>query len=193
LRNYFKARWIKGDVFDTNPTYVETVYAPNCFGYDGNAQMDAFQSNLAPGWTIQRSDPGSTFVLVSPAWILTYLVVSGNNALVLNSFVWDSMKASEIGLIGNESPRESLYGYKSEGGGGLSSKTSSGRSGTLRITLHSYLLLLLNTWQTGVNGVVPQRWIEWLTLLINHYTRYTPAQIYGFLARVNFADATFKV
>jgi hypothetical protein len=70
-------------------------------------------------------------------------------------------------------------------------KTTGTGGGTLQITLRSYLLLLLNTWQTL--GNVPQRWIEWLTLLISHYSRYTPTQIYGFLARVDFAGRTFKV
>ena len=82
-------------------------------------------------------------------------------------------------------------------------RIKAGGAGSLQITLKSYLLLLLQTWQgvkSGVGGKnvagtgnVPQRWIEWLTLLINHYSRYTPSQIYGFLARVDFAGPTFKV
>ena len=71
-------------------------------------------------------------------------------------------------------------------------KTTGGGSGTFQISLLSYLLLLLNTWQTQ-KPTAPKRWIDWLTLLISHYGRYTPTQIYGFLARVNFADATFRV
>jgi len=75
-------------------------------------------------------------------------------------------------------------------------RVTGGKGATLKISLLSYLLLVLETWQSGItiDGVqAPQRWIEWLTLLISHYGRYTPTQIYGFLARVNFADATFKV
>jgi len=78
-------------------------------------------------------------------------------------------------------------------GTGKKPSTGKGGSGTSKITLLSYLLLLLNTWQTGAAGNVPQRWIEWLTLLISHYGRYTPTQIYGFLGRVDFSAATFKV
>lgn len=82
-------------------------------------------------------------------------------------------------------------------------KGSKGKGGTLQISLLSYLLLLLQTWQgvpSGTGGKfipgtgnVPARWIDWLTLLISHYGRYTPTQIYGFLARVDFAGPTFKV
>ena len=75
----------------------------------------------------------------------------------------------------------------------VTTKTSGGKGGTLKISLLSYLLLLLNTWQTGATGNVPQRWQEWLALLISHYGRYTPSQIYGFLARGDFAGPTFKV
>ena len=78
-------------------------------------------------------------------------------------------------------------------------KTAGGRSGTVQLSLKSYLLLLLNTWQTvgigqqGRFSQVPQRWIDWLTLLISHFDRYTPTQIYGFLARIDFSGNTFKV
>jgi len=71
--------------------------------------------------------------------------------------------------------------------------TSSGKGGTIQISLKSYLLLLLNTWQTvgiGAQGrfsQVPQRWIDWLTLLISRYDRYTPSQIYGFLGQIDFS------
>jgi hypothetical protein len=78
-----------------------------------------------------------------------------------------------------------------------------GKGGQLNVSLRTYLILLLETWQgvfTGPGGKlipgtggVPQRWLEWLTQLISHFDRYSPTQIYGFLARVNFADATFKV
>lgn len=78
-----------------------------------------------------------------------------------------------------------------------------GQGGGFRITLLNYLIMLLNTW-SGVasgpggklipgTGGVPKRWIDWLTLLISHYNRYTPTQIYGFLARVDYSAATFKV
>jgi len=89
----------------------------------------------------------------------------------------------------NDGPNETQTVEKPRGG----TKSGSGSSGTFKISLLSYLLLLLNTWQTGATGLVPQRWIEWLTLLISHYGRYTPTQIYGFLARVDFSAATFKV
>jgi len=87
-----------------------------------------------------------------------------------------------------DGPNESQTVEKPRGG-----TTKGGGSGTFKISLLSYLLLLLNTWQTGATGLVPQRWIEWLTLLISHYGRYTPTQIYGFLGRVDFSAATFKV
>lgn len=85
---------------------------------------------------------------------------------------------------------------------GAHSKGKPGGGGTLKISLLSYLLLLLQTWQgvVGSNGQiiagtgnVPKRWLDWLTLLISHYGRYSPTQIYGFLARVDFAGPTFKV
>jgi len=82
-------------------------------------------------------------------------------------------------------------------------KSSKGKGGTLQISLLSYLLLLLQTWQgvpSGTGGKfipgtgnVPARWLDWLTVLISHYGRYTPTQIYGFLARVDFSGPTFKV
>jgi hypothetical protein len=96
----------------------------------------------------------------------------------------------------NDGPNESQTVEKPRGG-------SKSGGGTLTISLKSYLLLLLATWQGVASGTggkvivgtggVPQRWIEWLTLLISHYDRYTPTQIYGFLARVDFAGPTFKV
>ena len=99
----------------------------------------------------------------------------------------------------NDGPNETQTVEKPRGG----TKSGSGGSGTLKISLLSYLLLLLQTWQGVVSGTggnfiagtggVPQRWIEWLTTLINHYGRYTPTQIYGFLARVDFSGPTFKV
>jgi len=80
-------------------------------------------------------------------------------------------------------------------------KTSGSGGGTATISLLSYLLLLLNTWGGGTRlksgqfevQPKPQRWIEWLQLLIQHYNRYTPTQIYAFLARVDFTGPTFKV
>ncbi len=96
----------------------------------------------------------------------------------------------------NDGPNESQTVEKPRGG-------SSKGGGTLKISLLSYLLLLLQTWQgvpSGTGGKfipgtggVPQRWLDWLTTLINHYGRYTPTQIYGFLARVDFSGPTFKV
>ena len=67
------------------------------------------------------------------------------------------------------------------------------KGGSATITLLNYLLLLQNTWKTGATGQVPQRWQEWLALLISHFGRYTPTQIYAFLARVDFSAATFAV
>jgi hypothetical protein len=97
----------------------------------------------------------------------------------------------------NDGPNETQTVEKPRGG------KAGGGGGTFKISLLSYLLLLLQTWQgvkSGTGGKfiagtgnVPQRWIEWLTTLINHYGRYTPTQIYGFLARVDFTKATFKV
>lgn len=96
----------------------------------------------------------------------------------------------------NDGPNDTQTVEKPRGG------SRSGRgAGTIRISLKSYLLLLLNTWGGGVRyksgqflvQPAPQRWIEWLTLLINHYDRYTPSQIYGFLGRVDFTGPTFKV
>ena len=99
-----------------------------------------------------------------------------------------------------ESPRSHGDFPSSDGKSALIGKP---KGGNLVIGLKSYLLLLLNTW-SGVasgsggssivgTGQVPQRWVEWLTLLINHFDRYTPSEIYGFLARVDFSAATFKV
>jgi hypothetical protein len=71
-------------------------------------------------------------------------------------------------------------------------KSATPSSGSVQIPLKSYLILLLNTWQ-NVKPTAPQRWIEWLTVLIAHYSRYTPTQIYGFLGQVDFSAKTFKV
>jgi hypothetical protein len=89
---------------------------------------------------------------------------------------------------------------------GYVAKKGGGQAVNLTISLKSYLLLLLNTWegtgqallieQPGTKrefAQVPQRWIDWLKLLIDHYDRYTPTQIYGFLALVDFSKPTFKV
>lgn len=99
----------------------------------------------------------------------------------------------------NDGPAEGQTVEKVKGTG----KTAGSGAGTFNISLKAYLLLLLATWQGVVTGTggkmipgtgnVPQRWIEWLELLISHYDRYTPTQIYGFLARVDFSGATFKV
>jgi len=201
MRNYVKVNWIKGDVYDDTNTYILTVY-----GYqpDADAQLAAYMANQSPLWTMQKSDAGSHYLLVSKGWVLAYLKLSGPLATCVSKFVFDAIHASETSIVGgDDSPRESQWGYKSEGGGGYSPKTSAGKPGTIRITLLSYLYLLLNTWE-GVaagrggrnvpgTGGVPKRWIDWLTLLISHYSRYTPAQIYGFLGRVDFTKATFKV
>jgi len=96
-----------------------------------------------------------------------------------------------------DGPNESQTVEKPRGG----TKTGGSGGGTLTISLLSYLLLLLNTWQGGgrlksgqfVVTPAPQRWQEWLTTLINHYGRYTPTQIYAFLAMVDFTGPTFKV
>ena len=75
------------------------------------------------------------------------------------------------------------------------SKTSA-KAGTQGMTLLTYLKQLLFTWQhpelTGLE-VVPQRWLEWLQLLIDHYARYSPTEIYAFLGRIDFTKPTFKV
>ena len=106
-------------------------------------------------------------------------------------------------MIYFESPRKfgvnSLEEKRASVGAGDSG--ASGRGGTLNISLKGYLLLLLNTWGGGVRlksgqflvQPAPQRWIEWLTLLISHFDRYTATQIYGLLARVDFTGPTFKV
>jgi len=66
------------------------------------------------------------------------------------------------------------------------------QSGT--ISLLTYLRLLLDTWRLGFNnGIqtgIPQRWLEWLQLLIERFDRSTPVQIYQFLGQVDFAAKT---
>jgi len=70
------------------------------------------------------------------------------------------------------------------------------KAGVQEMTLLTYLKQLLFTWQhpelTGL-ATVPQRWLEWLQLLIHHYARYSPTEIYAFLNRVDFTKGTFKV
>jgi len=100
----------------------------------------------------------------------------------------------------NDGPNESQTVEKPRGG----TKSSGSGGATLNISLKSYLLLLLDTWQGSgqaqqtrsggsVGGTkrgfaqVPQRWIDWLTLLIKRYDRYSPTQIYGWLAQIDFA------
>ena len=92
-----------------------------------------------------------------------------------------------------DGPNESQTVEKPRGG----TKSSGSGGGTLTISLKSYLLLLLDTWQGSGQAQqlgtkqqfaqVPQRWIDWLTLLIKRYDRYSPTQIYGWLAQIDFA------
>ena len=192
MRNYFRAKWIKGD-FSSGGFPIGTYYCPDCFGYDGNNLIQNILAASGPGATVETTSI-TNYVPISPALLLNFLVLEGPFALSVSEFAFNAIVAAENARNPEAgSPREGPYGYKSEGGGGTSSKTSAGKPGTLKISLLSYLLLLLNTWQTGAAGNVPQRWIDWLTLLISHYGRYTPTQIYGFLGRVNFSDATFPV
>ena len=78
------------------------------------------------------------------------------------------------------------------------SKTAK-KPGEGTMSLLTYLKLLLDNWQSGsgaaagIGPSVPKRWIDWLELLISHYSRYTPVEIYAFLARVDFSAKTFRV
>ena len=93
------------------------------------------------------------------------------------------------GLSQGQSPKRSVKWPTSDGKafrGGASGSGTGG--GTKSITLQAYLSLLLSSWQAG-RPPVPQRWIEWLTRLIDLYAKgkYTPTQIYAFLAAIDFA------
>jgi hypothetical protein len=191
LRNYFRAKWIKGE-FSSGGFPIGTYYCPDCFGYDGNNLIQNILAASGPGATVETTSI-TNYVPISPALLLNFLVLEGPFAASVSEFAFNAIVAAENGRNPDAgSPREGPYGYKSEGGGGTSGKTSAGKAGTLKISLLSYLLLLLNTWQ-NVQPTAPKRWIDWLTLLISHYGRYTPTQIYGFLARVDFSGPTFKV
>ena len=197
MRNYFTIHWVQGDVFLDDgmggEVFEQTIYGAGADKNQCNQQIDAYFATTAPK-RIARTDLGKSYFLANRLLMIAILNFSGINAQVVSAFTFSTLKSiRELTVGGDQSPRESKYGYKSEGGGGSSVKTSAGKGGTLKISLLSYLLLLLNTWQTGATGAVPQRWIEWLTLLISHYGRYTPTQIYGFLARVDFSGPTFKV
>jgi hypothetical protein len=79
-------------------------------------------------------------------------------------------------------------------------KPGKGKGGTQELSLLDYLRRLFVTWVNGIPTAnplrpirVPSRWIDWLKALIDHYSRYTPSQIYGFLARVDFSSKTFRV
>jgi len=188
---------VQGDVFLDDgmggEVFEQTIYGAGADANQCNQQIDAYFATTAPK-RIARTDLGKSYFLANRLLMIAILNFSGINAQVVSAFTFSTLKSiRELTVGGDQSPRESQYGYKSEGGGGSSVKTAAGKGGTLKISLLSYLLLLLNTWQTGATGAVPQRWIEWLTLLISHYGRYTPTQIYGFLARVDFSGPTFKV
>ena len=121
-------------------------------------------------------------------WFVTPDLFAETNLIVFGETprdTWNS-KDPEFTNLGDES----ATGYSSKTVSG--SGATKGKGGTLKISLLSYLLLLLNTWQ-NVSPQAPKRWVDWLTTLINHYTRYTPTQIYGFLARVDFSQNTFPV
>jgi len=191
LRNYFRAKWIKGD-FSSGGFPIGTYYCPDCFGYDGNNLIQNILAASGPGATVETTSI-TNYVPISPALLLNFLVLEGPFALSVSEFAFNAIVAAENARTPDlGSPREGPYGYKSEGGGGTSSKTSAGKPGTLKISLLSYLLLLLNTWE-NVKPFAPKRWTDWLTLLISHYGRYTPTQIYGFLGRVDWTAATFPV
>jgi hypothetical protein len=140
----------------------------------------------------QGVNPGDPHVIVDPPNVSTISIYGEMRAEVMFQGVPPVYQGlcrfySEKPGI-NDGPNDTQTVEKPRGG------SSGGKGGgNIVISLKSYLLLLLNTWQSGVVGNVPQRWIEWLTLLISHYSRYTPTQIYGFLARVDFAGPTFKV
>ena len=207
MRNYFTIYWVQGDVFLDDgmggEVFEQTIYGAGATAAQCNQQIDAYFASTAPK-RIARTDLGQSYFLANRLLMIAILNFSGINAQVVSAFTFSTLKSiRELTVGGDQSPRESQYGYKSEGGGGSSVKSAAGKGGTLKISLLSYLLLLLQTWQGVVTGKggklvpgtggVPQRWIEWLTLLISHYGRYTPTQIYGFLARVDFTAATFKV
>ena len=160
------------------------------------ADMDAWVAAAGADFVPNPSYQGQVWLLMNKTNVQTIANQAFANQVTFpGSSVTDLLQniSSPKNAWKNSSP--AFVNLEKESATGSGKKPSSGgkSSGTLEISLLSYLLLLLNTWQTGATGSVPQRWIEWLTLLISHYGRYTPTQIYGFLARVDFAAPTFKV
>jgi hypothetical protein len=199
MRNYFKAKWIKADIYDPGNVFVQTVYGPNCFGWNGNSQIDALLAIYGAGYTAVRS-PATTYVLVSPDWIMSYLVVGGLYALVVGSFTFDAMKAAEVGLVGDAttSPKHApLWGYKSDIKK-VVKFTGKNVLGKQTMDLQTYLYYLYQDWLNGIISLVddvvittfaPQRWLEWLTLLRQKVLdgKLTPTQVYAALALVDFS------
>jgi len=115
MRNYFLVPWVRGDLYDDLHNFVLTVYAPNGHGYSAATQFANFMATQNPLWTLEQSDAGAKYHLVSIGWVLSYLILSGPHSLVVSSFVWDTITASEKAIVGDVSPRDAqTWGYKSE-------------------------------------------------------------------------------
>ena len=212
VRNYIKV--FGGVVIVQNAMLQNSYYS--AFGTDEaecQAQID-FWSSFVPagGMLVSASAPVGAWFSMDKRNLIDFMSFVANAGL---PNAGTSLFGGSIGGPGsifvaddgtNETPRR---GWTDDSGVKRtpppSDKTAStktgGKGGTLNISLLEYLLLLLNTWSGGERlksgqflvQPAPQRWIEWLTLLISHYNRYTPTQIYGFLARVDFTAATFPV
>ena len=169
---------------------------------DMDAWVAAAGANFDPGPQYQ----GQVWILMNKTNVQTIANQAfANQVTIPGSNVTDLLQnvGSPKSVWKGSAPAFVNLEKESATGTGKKPSTAKGGSGTSKITLLSYLLLLLNTWQgvpSGTGGKfvagtgnVPKRWIDWLTLLISHYGRYTPMQIYGFLARVDFSGPTFKV
>jgi hypothetical protein len=172
-------------------------------GGGARTMVEGTQDEILADLSVLQSDPNGPF---SQAFLgQVFILLNKENVMALAGQAWANQVtqpgSNPYDLVQNVANPSKTWNSTSVGFANLSAESATGKGpafntkahGVLTIRLITYLNLLLNTWQAGVGVQVPKRWIDWLTLLISHFSRYTEAEIHEFLARVDFSAKTFKV
>jgi hypothetical protein len=161
------------------------------------------EEELADALAVLEGDPNGPFLLEFYGKV--FILLNKQNVMALAGQAWANQLtvpgSNPYDLLQNVANPKKTWNSTSVGFSSLAPESATGSgvvfnkkaSGTKTIRLITYLNLLLNTWQSGIGVQVPKRWIDWLTLLISHFSRYTETQIHQFLLRVDFSAKTFKV
>lgn len=202
MRNYVQMFWAKVDydvdVNPPNPVIPEVIYIMGKSVAELASLVETAIADLQTDPRTQNfrtTNKGPLYFLMDKTNLAILLASAGNAAMqaidLFNTY------PSYVYSGPNNTPRD---GWTDNDGikrkpppSDRPASTKKAKAGTQDMSLLSYLIRLHDTWLTGTNGTIPPRWIEWLELLIVHYSRYTPTQIYGFLNRVVFSSKTFRV